>query len=139
VRLRTKSGLDDSLDVVGVHGVGGTWGAIATGIFCSLAVNSAGADGLINGGGFDQIGRQLVAIGATFAWSGVMTFVILKVLDVTLGLRVSEDEEIVGLDVSQHGERGYILEAGSGYSGIPVATANGSSSMPAPTASEATG
>ncbi len=126
VRLRSRSGLDDSLDVVGVHGVGGTWGAIATGIFCSLAVNSAGANGLVHGGGFDQVGRQLIAVGATIAYSGVVTFAILKVLDVVMGLRVSEEDEIVGLDVSQHGERAYILDGGGpGYSGIPV-NANGS-------------
>jgi Amt family ammonium transporter len=125
VRLRSRSGLDDSLDVVGVHGVGGTWGAIATGIFCSLAVNPGGADGLLNGGGFDQLGRQVIAVAATLLYSGVLTFVILKVLDMTMGLRVSEEEEIVGLDVSQHGERGYLLDGGFGYAGIPVVT-NGS-------------
>jgi Amt family ammonium transporter len=119
VRLRAKSGLDDSLDVVGVHGVGGTWGAIATGIFCSLSINSLGANGVIHGE-FAQLGRQVIAVAATMAYSGVVTFVILKVLDVVMGLRVSEEEEIIGLDVSQHGERGYILDGGFGYAGIPL-------------------
>src|SRR5439155_5028936 len=74
VRLRARSGLDDSLDVVGVHGVGGAWGAIATGLFCAATVNSAApVDGLVNGGGFDQLGRQLVAVGATMGYSFIVT------------------------------------------------------------------
>jgi Amt family ammonium transporter len=132
VRLRAKVGLDDSLDVVGVHGVGGTWGAIATGIFASAAVNSLAVDGLVNGGGFDQLGRQLVAVGATLAYSGVVTYAILKVLDLVMGLRVTEEEELMGIDVTQHGERGYILDGGPGYSGIPVTASNGGSSTASP-------
>jgi Amt family ammonium transporter len=121
VRLRAKIGLDDSLDVIGVHGVGGMWGAIATGIFCYVSVNAAGADGLIAGGGVDQIGKQLVAVGATLAYSFVVTFVLLKVLDMVMGLRVSEEDENAGLDASQHGERAYLLDAGAPYAGIPTA------------------
>jgi Amt family ammonium transporter len=120
VRLRAKIGLDDSLDVIGVHGVGGTWGAIATGIFCYASVNAVGADGLIAGGGFEQLGKQLVAVGATMAYSFVVTFVLLKVLDMTMGLRVSEEDESVGLDASQHGERAYLLDSGAPYAGIPT-------------------
>jgi Amt family ammonium transporter len=115
VRLRAKMGLDDSLDVVGVHGVGGAWGAIATGIFAGAAWG--GVDGLIYGNAA-QLADQLIAVGVTILYSGIGTFVILKVLDVTMGLRVKEDAELVGLDVSEHGERAYQLEPG--YAGIPV-------------------
>jgi Amt family ammonium transporter len=105
VRMRAIFKFDDTLDVVGVHGVSGTLGMLATGIFATAAV-SGGAAGLIDGQA-DQIGRQLAAIGAIGAYSFVLTFVILKVLDLVMGLRVSEEEELVGVDISQHGERAY--------------------------------
>jgi len=105
VRLRGIFKFDDTLDVFGVHGVSGTWGVLATGIFATAAV-SGGATGLIDGNA-GQIGRQLAAIGATGGYSFVMTFAILKVLDWVMGLRVSEEEELVGVDMSQHGERAY--------------------------------
>ena len=105
VRLRGILKFDDTLDVFGVHGVSGTWGMLATGIFATAAV-SGGASGLIDGHA-DQVLRQLAAIGATLGYSLVMTFVILKALDWVMGLRVSEEEELVGVDVSQHGERAY--------------------------------
>jgi Amt family ammonium transporter len=105
VRMRSMLKYDDALDVFGIHGVGGTWGALATGIFAVAAV-SGGAGGLIDGEP-DQVLRQLAGIGATWGYSFVMTFVILKVLDLVMGLRVSHDEELVGVDVSQHGERAY--------------------------------
>ena len=105
VRLRGILKFDDTLDVFGVHGVSGTWGMLATGIFATAAV-SGGASGLIDGHA-DQVLRQLAAIGATLGYSLVMTFVILKALDWAMGLRVSEEEELVGVDVSQHGERAY--------------------------------
>jgi len=105
VRLRGILKFDDALDVFGVHGIGGTWGALATGIFATAAV-SGGVGGLIDGNAA-QIGRQLAAIGATGGYSFVMTFAILKVLDWVMGLRVSEEEELIGVDVSQHGERAY--------------------------------
>jgi Amt family ammonium transporter len=95
---------DDALDVFGVHGVGGTWGALATGIFAVAAVGGAG--GLIDGHA-DQVLRQLAGIGAAWGYSFVMTFAILKVLNLVMGLRVSHEEELVGVDVSQHGERAY--------------------------------
>jgi ammonium transporter, Amt family len=117
VRYRAKVGLDDSLDVVGVHGVGGAWGALATGLFAAAAYG--GVDGVFFGEA-EQFGRQLIAVGATIAYSGGMTFVILKVLDVVMGLRVSEEDELVGLDASQHGERAYVLDGGAPYAGIPV-------------------
>jgi Amt family ammonium transporter len=110
VRLRARTRLDDSLDVVGVHGIGGTWGALATGLFAAAAVSGIdGMDGLTHGRGA-QVVDQLVAIGAVWGYSFVVTTIILKVLDVTMGLRVSDDEEVMGLDVSQHGERAYVIE-----------------------------
>ncbi|MEE8386268.1 MAG: ammonium transporter, partial [Dehalococcoidia bacterium] len=107
VQVRIKMRLDDSLDVWGVHGMGGTWGAFATGIFAVASVG--GASGLIDGNA-GQLARQLTGIGAVWGYSFVLTLVILKVLDVVMGLRVSEEEERLGLDASQHGERGYVLE-----------------------------
>jgi Amt family ammonium transporter len=109
VQLRHRLHLDDTLDVVGVHGVGGAWGAIATGIFASVAVNAAGADGLIHGNP-RQLGVQFLAVGITLAYSLIATVVILRVLDWVMGLRVSEEEEKLGLDISQHGERAYTLQ-----------------------------
>lgn len=99
---------DDSLDVVGVHGVGGSWGAIATGLFATTAVNSAGRDGLFFGNP-GQLVTQLIATVATIAYAFVVTWIILKVVDATMGLRVEEEDEVVGLDLSQHGERAYNL------------------------------
>jgi len=118
VQLRIRAGLDDSLDVVGVHGVGGAWGAFATGIFAVAAVNPLGA-GLIDDNA-SQIWKQLAGIGATMGYSFVVTLVILKVLDLVMGLRVSEDEEEAGVDASQHGERGYVFDVGGpSFLGIP--------------------
>ncbi len=111
IRLRARMGLDDSLDVVGVHGVGGMWGGIATGIFATAAIG--GVDGLIEGEP-SQMVDQIVGIGAVALYSFVVTGVILKVLDLTLGIRVKEDEEELGLDVTQHGERGYVMDEGTG-------------------------
>jgi Amt family ammonium transporter len=108
VQLRHRLHLDDALDVVGVHGVGGAWGALATGIFATVAVNAAGANGLIHGNP-GQLGAQAAAVGVTIAYSLVATLVILRVLDLVLGLRVSEEEEKIGLDLSQHGERAYVF------------------------------
>jgi Amt family ammonium transporter len=110
--LKTKFGYDDSLDVVGVHGVGGTWGALATGLFASKAVNDAGADGLFYGNP-GQLWIQVVAVLATYALAVVVTAIILKVVDALVGLRVSEEDEVAGLDLSQHSETAY--SAGGGY------------------------
>ena len=104
--LRAKTGIDESLDVWAVHGMGGTWGALATGIFSSVAVNSAGKDGLIYGNP-KQLFFQLVGVLVVWAFAFVMTWVIGKVVNATIGLRVSSEEESVGLDISQHGERAY--------------------------------
>ncbi|MBI5563143.1 MAG: ammonium transporter [Deltaproteobacteria bacterium] len=101
-------GYDDSLDAFGVHGVGGIWGALATGLLASVAVNSAGADGLFFGSAA-LLGKQVIAITASVAYSFVLTFIILKVIDATIGLRVSKEDEVQGLDLSQHSENGYNL------------------------------
>lgn len=108
VNLKSKLGYDDSLDAVGVHGIGGMWGALATGIFASKAINSAGANGLIYGN-YSLLGAQIASVLAASAYAFVMTFIILKALDKTIGLRVSEEEESDGLDLSIHGESGYTL------------------------------
>jgi Amt family ammonium transporter len=109
--FKSKLGYDDSLDVVGVHAVGGTWGAIATGLFASKAVNAAGADGLFFGNP-GQLWTQIVAVAATFAMAIVATYVILKVVDALVGLRVSDEDEIAGLDLSQHSETAYAMGGG---------------------------
>jgi Amt family ammonium transporter len=101
ILLRERLKVDDALDVWAVHGVGGTLGAILTGVFAVAAVN--GAKGLVDGNP-GQVGTQLVAVGAVWAYSAVATFVILKVVDLFVGLRVGEEEEEAGLDSSQHGE-----------------------------------
>jgi len=98
--------VDDALDVFGVHGVGGILGALATGVFATKAVNSAGSDGLLYGN-FNQLVVQATAVLAVAIYAAVVTWVILKVLDVTMGLRVAPEEERQGLDVSLHGEPGY--------------------------------
>ena len=108
VSLKSKLGYDDSLDVVGVHGVGGTWGAIATGLFASKLINEAGNNGLFFGNA-GQIGVQALSVIAAWAYSFILTLIILKVLDATMGLRVSEEDESTGLDLALHGESGYSL------------------------------
>lgn len=107
--LRTRLRYDDSLDVVGVHGVGGTWGAVATGLFASKAVNPGGADGLFFGNPA-QLGIQLVAVVATWIFAFLGTWLILKLVKLVMDLRVSEEEEVIGLDLSQHRETAYSLE-----------------------------
>ncbi|MHB8173775.1 MAG: ammonium transporter [Nitrospirota bacterium] len=109
VSLKPKFGYDDSLDVVGVHGVGGTWGALATGLFATVAVNSAGGNGLFYGNP-KQLGVQAIAVAASIIYSFVGTSILLKVLDMTMGLRINAEDEESGLDYSQHGESGYIFE-----------------------------
>lgn len=101
-----KIGIDESLDVWACHGIGGTWGALATGIFASAAINPAGANGLIFGNGLLVL-NQLIGIVIVWAFAFSVTWVLAKLVDVTIGLRVSETEETIGLDISQHGERAY--------------------------------
>lgn len=104
--LKPKFGYDDSLDVVGVHGVGGTWGALATGLFASKAINAAGNDGLFFGNP-GQLWTQVVGVVATIVFAMVATAIILAVLKGLMGLRVSDEEERMGLDLTQHNERAY--------------------------------
>jgi Amt family ammonium transporter len=104
VVLKVRLGYDDSLDVVGVHGIGGTWGALATGLFASAAVG--GTDGLFAGNPA-LMGPQMVSVLGTIVYVGVLSWIILNSLDLTLGLRVTEEEEQMGLELSQHNEAGY--------------------------------
>jgi Amt family ammonium transporter len=104
--FRMRRRIDESLDVWAVHGMGGTWGAIATGIFASAAVNPAGADGLLLGNVL-QLVKQIAAVAAVWAFAFAATWALGKLVDVTVGLRVSGTEETVGLDIAQHGERAY--------------------------------
>ena len=104
--LKPKFGYDDSLDVVGVHGVGGTWGALATGLFASKAINAAGNDGFLFGNP-GQLWTQLISVVVTIAFAMIVTAIILSILKATMGLRVSDEEERMGLDLTQHNERAY--------------------------------
>jgi Amt family ammonium transporter len=104
--LKAKLGYDDALDAFGCHGIGGMWGGIATGIFAWKGINPGGDNGLIHGN-IALVGKQLVGIGATIVYAAVVTFIILKVIEKVMGLRVSEQEEQAGLDVSLHGEEAY--------------------------------
>jgi Amt family ammonium transporter len=94
------------LDVVGIHGLGGTWGALATGLFASKAVNPAGANGLFFGNP-GQLRIQFVSVIASMIFAFVMTLIILKVVDLIVGLRVTEEDEVRGMDVSLHNEAAY--------------------------------
>jgi Amt family ammonium transporter len=117
VKIKAKFGYDDSLDAFGVHGAGGTLGAIMTGIFATNAVNDALKDaggkplplGLVDGNG-GQIVNQLIGVAIAWGLAIVGTLIILKIVDAVIGVRVSKEEETEGLDLSQHGEEGYILE-----------------------------
>ena len=106
VLIKTKLGYDDSLDVVGIHGIGGTWGALATGLFASTKINPAGADGLFFGNP-GQLWIQFLSVIATMVFAFIMTLIILKVVDIIIGLRITEEEETRGMDISLHNEAGY--------------------------------
>jgi len=116
--VKVKLGYDDSLDVFGVHGIGGTWGAVATGLFASKAVNEAGDDGLFYGNP-DLVLTQLIGVGASWVIAIVGTFIILKLVGAVMPLRASEEQEIQGLDITEHGERGYAYQDFA--AGLPVA------------------
>ncbi|ALC82710.1 MULTISPECIES: ammonium transporter [Bacillus] len=104
--LKKKFGYDDALDAFGLHGIGGTWGGIATGLFATTSVNDAGANGLFYGD-VSLIWKQLVAIVATYLFVGIVTFVIIKVVNIFFTFRATDEEESTGLDLTMHGERAY--------------------------------
>jgi Amt family ammonium transporter len=106
--IKPKLGYDDALDAFGVHCVGGMWGALATGLFASKAVNAAGNNGLFFGNPH-QLYVQAVAVGVTLLYAIVGTFVIYKIIDATIGMRVVEKDEDLGLDLTQHRERAYTV------------------------------
>ncbi|GAA3951011.1 ammonium transporter [Actinomadura viridis] len=116
VGLKYKLGYDDSLDVVGVHMVGGIVGALLIGILATTAVNDAGADGLLAGGGLSLLGKQAVAVVATLVYSFVVTFLIAKVIDLVMGFRISEEDEVSGIDSAAHAETAY--DFGSVHAGV---------------------
>jgi Amt family ammonium transporter len=106
VLLKAKFGYDDALDVVGVHGVGGTWGALATGLFATKAINPAGSDGLFYGNA-SQLMIQGASVLATWAFCFIGSYILFKLVDAVVGLRPSVEDEQKGLDLSQHSETGY--------------------------------
>ena len=130
--LRDRLAIDDSLDVFAVHGVGGIWGAVATGIFAVAAIG--GVSGLVEGNA-EQLLVQIVAVAFTVVFAAVMTFIIIKIIDVALGLRVDESDEEAGLDIAVHGETAYVPWSGSAsgsvVSSVPTET------PPTPAAAEA--
>jgi Amt family ammonium transporter len=108
---RARTSMDDSLDVLAAHGLGGTVGAILTGVFASKAFNGT-VDGLIHGNG-GQVLTQIIAVGAAIAYSGVMSFILLKIIGAVLPLRPSAEDETAGLDITMHGEEAYVHAEGS--------------------------
>jgi Amt family ammonium transporter len=104
--LKKMLGYDDSLDVFGIHGIGGILGALGTGIFVSPALGGVGVDGYTMGG---QLVTQATGVIITIVWSGVVSLVAFKLIDMTMGLRVSEEQEREGLDTASHGERAYTV------------------------------
>jgi ammonium transporter, Amt family len=124
VGLKYRFGYDDSLDVVGVHLVGGLWGTIAIGFLGSAAAPS-GVDGLFYGGGVDQLWRQVVGAGAVLAFSFALTLVIGIAIQKTMGFRLSEEEEIAGIDTAAHAESGYDFTSLGGGSGSTLSQATG--------------
>jgi Amt family ammonium transporter len=106
ITLKIQLGIDDSLDTFPVHGVGGTVGAILTGVFATTTVNSAGKDGLIAGNPF-QLFIQLGGVGIAIVFSCLGTYIILKIVDAIWGLRLKPGDELQGLDISEHGEEAY--------------------------------
>ncbi|MEM5768408.1 MAG: ammonium transporter [Bacillota bacterium] len=107
--VKSKLGYDDSLDAFGVHGIGGTWGAIATGIFATTTVNSAGADGLLYGNA-GQVVKQLMGVGTSWVFAAVMTFIIVKLIGLFMQITADEEQEVQGMDLTEHGERGYAYQ-----------------------------
>jgi Amt family ammonium transporter len=106
-KLKRALGYDDSLDAFGVHGIGGIIGALLTGVFASASLGGAGlAEGMTIG---SQVGKQAIGVAATVIYTGIVSLILLKLIDVIIGLRVTEEQETEGLDISLHDERGYNL------------------------------
>jgi len=106
-KLKPMLGYDDTLDAFGIHGIGGTIGAVLTGVFADPSINEAGKGLLYGNPG--QLWTQLIAVGATILYSGIMTFVIFMIIKAVVGIRVEPEDEVMGLDDSQHGEKAYNL------------------------------
>ncbi len=109
LRLKNRFKFDDALDVVGLHGVGGTLGALLTGVFATTAVNEAGQNGMFYGGGTTLMVEQIIGVVATIAFSFTVSFILFKLIDWTIGLRVDAESEEAGIDLSEHAETGYVL------------------------------
>ncbi|MDH7508141.1 MAG: ammonium transporter [Methanomassiliicoccales archaeon] len=109
IMIRKKVGFDDALDVWGVHGLGGTFGPLATGLLATTAINPAGADGLLYGGGLDLFVAQLISVVVVWAFAFLLTIAILKAISLSVPLRMSKEEERIGADIIQHGEEAYSL------------------------------
>jgi Amt family ammonium transporter len=107
-KLKALFGYDDSLDVFGIHGVGGIWGTLATGLFAEKVVNEAGANGLFFGGAHQFLVQCLLVV-VTVIFAAAMTWIIFKLVDAIIGVRVDKKSEIVGLDLTQHSESAYTL------------------------------
>jgi Amt family ammonium transporter len=123
VGLKFKFGFDDSLDVVGVHLIGGLWGTLAVGLFASAAT-TAGVDGLFYGGGLDQLWRQAVGAFSVLAFSFVITYALGLAIQKTMGFRLDEEAEVEGIDSVEHAESAYdfAMTGGRALSGSPLAT-----------------
>lgn len=130
VGLKYRFGFDDSLDVVGVHLVGGLVGTLLIG-FLATADSPAGVDGLFYGGGVDQLWRQAVGAGAVLVYSGIITTIIALLLKVTIGLRVSEEDEATGIDETEHAETGYDFSSLRGGGGLGAPRPSASAPVPA--------
>jgi Amt family ammonium transporter len=109
VFMKGKLGYDDSLDAFGVHGIGGMLGALLTGLWATTVINPSGADGLFAGGGWELLGLQVVAVAGCAAYSFILSFGLLKLVDKVIGLRVTSDNENIGLDLTQHSESAYTV------------------------------
>jgi len=121
--MKPRFGYDDTLDAFGIHGVAGTMGAILTGVFADPSINEAGR-GLLYGNPA-QLLKQLIAVGVTVVYTGIVTFIIFMIVKALVGLRVDEESEIMGLDESEHGERAYNLQLFPGGSAVHVHSEEG--------------
>lgn len=134
IKMKSKLGYDDTLDVFGVHCMGGIWGALATGLFAQKAVNSLGADGLFYGGGTALLGKQAIGVGVALFMAVVGTLLIGGILKATMGIRATADEEEAGLDLALHGESAY---AEPSYGAEPIPTHEAAVFTPMPHAEKA--